>query len=232
MRSFPIGKPAGARGWPLAYTVVVKKRETDTPTPRHPCPLLTQSQKHVTWRHAIQINSTVSNFYIFSLTILFMQNSTPKVWPKPVAASINKQKCCAECSCSVLHIWQHSVQATLPAGLCPPVQNAAWQANRIYCEPYILRTVQCCHTAQRTAVAVQHSDYSSDMHIAEHLQHTNTVRTGADIDRRSTVDPPHSTQFPVLTAVAQFDCTGTDSLLQRARFTVWYSTQERHSCTE
>jgi hypothetical protein len=38
-----------------------------------------------------------------------------------------------------------------------------------------------------------------------------TVTTGADTDRRPT-DQPHSTQFPVLTAVAQFDCTGTDSL--------------------
>jgi len=72
-------------------------------------------------------------------------------------------------------------------------------------------TANCAvlHIALRTAVTVQHSDYSSDMHTTEHLQHTDTftVTTGADIDRRSTVDPPHSTQFPVLTAVAQFDCT-------------------------
>ena len=33
------------------------------------------------------------------------------------------------------------------------------------------RTVQCCHIALRTAVAVQHSDYSSDRHTDEHLQH-------------------------------------------------------------
>ena len=78
-------------------------------------------------------------------------------------------------------------------------------------EPYERRTVQCCDTALRTAVTVQHSDYSSDMHTAEHLQHTDsfTVTTGADIERRPTVDPLYSTQFPVLTAVAQFDCTGT-----------------------
>lgn len=84
------------------------------------------------------------------------------------------------------------------------------------------RTVQCCHIALRTVVAVQHSDYSSDRHTAEHLQHTNTftVTTGPYIDRRPTADQPHSTQFPVLTAVAQFDCTGKDSLLQRVRFTV------------
>ena len=88
-------------------------------------------------------------------------------------------------------------------------------------EPYALRTVQCWHTALCTVVAVQHSDYRSDMHTAEHLQHTNnfTVTTGADIDRRPTGDLPHSTQFPVLTAVPQFSCTGIDSLLQRARFT-------------
>jgi len=89
--------------------------------------------------------------------------------------------------------------------------------------------VQCCHIALRIAVAVQHSDYSSDMHTAEHLQHTDTftVTTGADIDWRLTGDRPHSTQFPVLTAVPHFGCTGTDSLLQRARFTVRYSPQGR-----
>ena len=81
----------------------------------------------------------------------------------------------------------------------------------------------------RTVVAVENSDYNSDMHTAEHLQHTITftVTTGADIDWRLTGDPPHSIQFPVLTAVPQFGCTGTDTLLQRARFTVWYSAQER-----
>jgi len=82
-----------------------------------------------------------------------------------------------------------------------------------------LKEVQCL----QTVVAFQHSDsdYSSDMHTAEHLQHTDsfTVANVADIDRRPTGDPPHSTQLPVLTAVAQFGCTGTDSLLQRERFT-------------
>ena len=42
-----------------------------------------------------------------------------------------------------------------------------------------------------------------------------------------TGDPPHGTQFPVLTAVPQFGCSGTGSLLQRARFTVRYIPQER-----
>jgi hypothetical protein len=88
-------------------------------------------------------------------------------------------------------------------------------------EPYALRTVQQCHFDLCTVVAVQHSDRSSDTPTAEHMKHTNTftITNGADIDRRPTGDPPHSTQFPVLTAVPQFGCTGTDSLLQRARFT-------------
>ena len=116
----------------------------------------------------------------------------------------------------LFYISDSSVQAILPAGLYPPVQNAVWQPNRMYCE------LCSADTALRTAVTVQHSDYSSDMHTAEHLQHTDsfTVTTGADIEWRPTVDPLYSTQFPVLTAVAQFGCTGTDSLLQRARFTV------------
>ena len=69
------------------------------------------------------------------------------------------------------------------------------------------------------------------MHTAEHPQHTDTftftVTTAAGTDRRPTVAPPHNTQFPVLPAVPQFGCTGTDSLLQRARFKVRYSPQER-----
>jgi len=74
-------------------------------------------------------------------------------------------------------------------------------------EPYVLRTEQCCYIALRTAVTVQHSDHSSDMHTAEHLQHTNsfTVTTGADIERRPTGAQPHSTPFPVLTAVTKCD---------------------------
>ena len=95
-------------------------------------------------------------------------------------------------------------------------------------EPNALPTVRCCHIALRT-VTVQHSNYSSDMHTAEHLPHTNTftVTTGADIDRRPTGDLQHSNQFPVLTTVPQFGCTGTDSLLHRAQFTVRYSQQEK-----
>jgi len=60
------------------------------------------------------------------------------------------------------------------------------------------------------------------MHTTEHLQHTNTltVTNEADIDRRPTADQPHSTQIPVLIAVPQLDCTGTDTLLQRPQFTV------------
>jgi len=42
---------------------------------------------------------------------------------------------------------------------------------------------------------------------------TFTFTNGADIDRRPTADQPHSTQFPVLTAVTQFECTGTDILV-------------------
>ena len=101
-------------------------------------------------------------------------------------------------------------------------------------ELYALRTVQCCHIALRIVVTVKRSDsdYSSDMHTAGHLQHTFTVTTGAGIERRPTGDPPHSTQFLVLTAEPQFGCTGTHSLLQTARFTASYSTQERHSCTK
>jgi hypothetical protein len=46
---------------------------------------------------------------------------------------------------------------------------------RLESEQYVLRTVQCCHIALRTAVTVQHSDHSSDKHTAEHLQHTDTT---------------------------------------------------------
>jgi len=103
------------------------------------------------------------------------------------------------------------------------MERCRWEGHNF--QP--LKDVQCL----QTVVAFQHSDsdYSSDMYTVEHLQHTDTftVTTGADIDWRLTGDPPHSIQFPVLTAVPQFGCTGTDTLLQRARFTVWYSPQER-----
>jgi len=81
---------------------------------------------------------------------------------------------------------------------------------RLASERNTLPTVQCCHIALRTAVAVQHSDYSSDMHTAEHLQNTDTftVTTGDDIDQQPTGEPPHSTQFPVLTTVPQFGHMG------------------------
>jgi hypothetical protein len=67
-------------------------------------------------------------------------------------------------------------------------------------------------------------------HRRTHATHTFT--TGADIDRRPTAVQPHTTQFHVLIAVEQSDCIATHILLQSVRFTVWYSTQERHSCTE
>ena len=69
------------------------------------------------------------------------------------------------------------------------------------------------HIALRTVVAVQHSD-------SEYSNNTFTITTGDDIGRRPTGKPQHSIQFPILTAVPQFGCTGTDSLLQSARFTV------------
>jgi hypothetical protein len=78
MGSFPNGKPEGVRGWLLASTVVVKK--WIPALPRQPCPLLIKS-KHVTWSHALQINNTFPNVYIFSLTTLHTQNSTPQASP-------------------------------------------------------------------------------------------------------------------------------------------------------
>ena len=108
------------------------------------------------------------------------------------------------------YISDSSVQATLPASLCRRMQTAVWQANQMH----------CCHIALRTVVAVQQSD-------SEYSNDTFTVTTGDDINRRPTGDPQHSTQFPILTAVPQYGCTGTDSLLQRAQFTVWYSALER-----
>jgi len=107
-------------------------------------------------------------------------------------------------------------------------------AKRLNCclasETNALRTVQCCHIALRTVVVVQHLAYSSNMHTAEHLKHTDTftVTTGADTDRRPTGDRHTApSSLPVLSAVPQFSCSGTDSLLQRARFTVRYSPRDR-----
>ena len=93
---------------------------------------------------------------------------------------------------------------------------SAYANSRLASEPNALPTVQCCHIALRTVVAVQHSD-------SEYSNDTFTVTTGDDIGRRPTGDPQHSTQFPILTAVPQY----RDSLLQSARFTVWYSAPER-----
>jgi hypothetical protein len=103
------------------------------------------------------------------------------------------------------------VQATLPAGFLSASEKCCLAS-----ETYALRTVVTVPNIQ--------TNHSNNMHTAKHLQHTNTftVTTRPDID--------HSTQFPVLTAVPQFDCTGTDSLLQRCS-SVWCSHQERlHSC--
>ena len=80
-------------------------------------------------------------------------------------------------------------------------------------EPNALPNVQCCHIALPTVVTVQHSD-------SEYSNITFTVTTGDDIGRRPTGDPQHSIQFPILTAVPQYGCTGTDTLLQSARFNV------------
>ena len=73
---------------------------------------------------------------------------------------------------------------TYPIAQCPGHTTCRFMSASANCrlatEPYVLRTVQCCHIALRTGVTVQHSDYSSDMHTAEHLQHTDTftVTTG------------------------------------------------------
>ena len=151
--------------------------------------------------------------YIFTVTTLHMQNSAPSVKAE-TCCSIYQQTSVVQKVGVQCYISDSSVQATLPAGLCPRMQTAVRQANRMHC--------QLCsgHIALRTVVAVQQSDsdYSND---------TFTVTNGAYINRWPTGDLQHSTQFPIRTAVLQYSCTGTDSLLQRAWFTVWYSPPER-----
>ena len=72
-------------------------------------------------------------------------------------------------------------------------------------------TAYCCRSST-------HSEYSNN---------TFTVTTGDDISQRPTCDPQHSTQFPILNAEPEYVCTETDSLLQRARYNIWYSPPER-----
>jgi len=113
------------------------------------------------------------------------------------------------------YIVDSSVQATLPAGVRSRVQTSAWQANRMHCE-------LSCYTALRTVVAVQHSDseYSNDIF---------TVTTGDDIGRRPTGDPQHSTQFPILTAVPQYGCTGRQLIAKCAvQSLIQYSGKAAH----
>ena len=114
-----------------------------------------------------------------------MQNSTPTVKAK-TCRSINQQTKVL-CQKMAFYIADSAVSRQ------PTLRFMSASAKcRLASEPHALPTVQCCHTALRNVVA----DYSSDMHTAQHLQHTNTftVATGADIERRPTGDPP---QYPV-----------------------------------
>jgi hypothetical protein len=164
MGSLPNDKPARARGWLLASTGEVKEKiGISTLLYRHPCPLLTQSQLHFTLSHALEINSTPSNVYIFSVTILHMQNSTPTV--KAETCSINEQ---TKVLCRKLVFSFTYLIAQSPGHTTCPFKSANAKCS-LASEPYALRTVQCCHIALRTAVAVQHSDYKSDKHTAERI---------------------------------------------------------------
>jgi len=135
-----------------------------------------------------------------------MQNSTPTVKAKTCRSTNQQTK--VLCQKMAFYIADSAVSRQ------PTLRFMSASAKcRLASEPHALPTVQCCHTALRNVVA----DYSSDMHTAQHLQHTNTftVATGADIERRPTGDPPHSTRFLFLTAV-QFGCTGTHLIAKGA----------------
>jgi hypothetical protein len=195
---------------------VVKKRNGHLHSPT-PLSTFNPPQLDVTCCHALKINSTVPNVYTFSVPILLhMQNATPTVKAETFR-SINPQ---IKVLCTKLVFSFTYLIAQCPGHTTCRFTSASAK-YRLASEPYALRMVQCCHIALSTVV-VQHSEYSNDTHTTEHLQHTNTftVTTGADIKRRPTADPPHSIQCPVLTAVTQFDCMGTDRLLQRVQFTV------------
>jgi hypothetical protein len=60
---FPRSITAGSRGWLLTSMPWWKSGTVQFHTPRHPRPLLTQSQQQVKCRHALPINSTVSNVH-------------------------------------------------------------------------------------------------------------------------------------------------------------------------
>lgn len=96
-----------------------------------------------------------------------MQNSTLTVKAK-TRRSINQQ---IQVLCKKLVF-----SFTYLIAQCPGHTNCRFMSASAKCclatEPYALRTVQGCHTALRTVVAVQYRDYKSDKHTAEHMQHT------------------------------------------------------------
>ena len=150
--------------------------------------------------------------YIFNVTTLHMQNSTPPVKAE-TCCSINQQtksvvqKVGVQC-----YISDNSVQATLPAGLCPRMQTAVWQANQMHCQLCSAVTLHCVLLSQFNI----------------QIQNTATTPSPSQLGMISAGDQlaihntaPSSLFWP------QYHSTGTDSLLQSARFTVWYSAPER-----
>ena len=144
--------------------------------------------------------------YIFIVTTLRMQNSTPPVKGK-TCCSINQQikVLCKQFVFSVTYMIAVPRPHYLPIYVreCRPPSG-----KRIEC------TANCALLSHCTAYCCRSSTHS------EYSNNTFTVTTGDDISQRPTCDPQHSTQFPILNAEPEYVCTETDSLLQRARYNI------------
>ena len=165
--------------------------------------------------------------YIFSVTILDMQNSTPPVkaetcrsinqQTKSVMQNVGFQRYISDSTVSRPHYLPHSF-VTASAYSCLASELNALRTvrntvtlHRVLWSQFNIQTTAATCTPLNTCNTLTPSPSQLELIFAgDQLA----------IHRRPTGDPPHRTQFPVLTAAPQFGCTGTDSLLQRARFTV------------
>ena len=112
----------------------------------------------------------------------------------------------------MLHIWQHCVQATLLAGLYPPVQTAVWKANRMHWQLCSAVTLHCVLLSQFN-IQIQ------TIAVTPSLSQLGLISTGDQLAIRNTAPSSlfwsqyHSTTVLEQTAY----CKRCGSLIQSSR---------------